>query len=84
VWASGTGPSCYANNTGGKLFDMSGNLNEWTSTVVMSGTTTYYKLRGGAFNSPTQGLSCGFDFDIAQAGFANSDVGFRCCADHAP
>ncbi len=74
-----------------KLFDMSGNLMEWTSTsVTIAGNpTTYYRVRGGAYNSPSDGTapdgdSCQFDFNILPTGFSNSNVGFRCCADSAP
>ena len=48
----------------------------------------YHKLRGGAYSTQlgagSSGLSCEFDFDIQKASFANSDVGFRCCADSKP
>jgi formylglycine-generating enzyme required for sulfatase activity len=93
VWPTGNqtpqavaaGNFCAASwGAAGAISDMSGNLMEWTSTTVMSGGTTYYKIRGGAFNSPSGGTSCEFDFDIQQQGFANSDVGYRCCFDSPP
>jgi formylglycine-generating enzyme required for sulfatase activity len=44
----------------------------------------YQKLRGGAFSTQQSGgLTCEFDFDIQKASFANTDLGFRCCADSA-
>jgi hypothetical protein len=79
--SAGLGEFCYTPWPGGQIHDLSGNLSEWTSTPVLDGTTTYYQLRGGAFDSPSGGTTCEFNFDIAQATFANSDVGFRCCAD---
>jgi formylglycine-generating enzyme required for sulfatase activity len=60
------------------------------AAVAQAGATVhwsliYNKLRGGnyATTSPV-GESCEFDFDIEKAAFVNNDVGFRCCADHAP
>ena len=45
----------------------------------------YNKVRGGNFATTTSGGdTCEFDFDIQKASFANTDVGFRCCFDHAP
>ena len=83
-WASGSGPSCYASNVGGKVFDLSGNVSEWTSTQVQNGGNTYYKARGGTFADYQGGLQCDFDFVILQPAYANNDLGFRCCSDNAP
>ena len=94
VWPTGfdnaLAKKCFANwSATDHLFDMSGNLAEWTSSTVSSMGTTYFKIRGGGYTSQSDGVapdgtSCEFDFVIAQPGFANSDVGFRCCADAAP
>ena len=87
---SGVAKKCYADWTAaGKVYDMSGNLMEWTSDPVTVGMTTYHKVRGGAYNSPSDGTapdgtSCEFDFNILPNGFANANVGFRCCADFTP
>jgi hypothetical protein len=66
------------------IYDLSGNLNEWTSSTVVVGTTTYYKLRGGSHLSLPGGTTCEFDFDIAKASYADSEIGFRCCSTNAP
>jgi hypothetical protein len=96
VWATGTNGGgsatklCYTDwssvDTSGtnRIYDLSGNVLEWTSTTVTSGANTYYKARGGAFSTPQGGTTCEFDFDIFPATFANNDVGFRCCSDAAP
>jgi hypothetical protein len=45
----------------------------------------YNKVRGGNYvTNSSNGDTCEFDFDIQKAGFANTDVGFRCCFDNAP
>jgi hypothetical protein len=56
-----------------------------TTPATVKWSLIYNKLRGGnyATTSPN-GESCEFDFDIEKAAFVNNDVGFRCCADHAP
>jgi hypothetical protein len=157
IGSAGAANQCYADfSASGKAHDMTGNLQEWTSTIVyvkqgagatmtassggtstigglanilssdvgaqivISGSTKgnngtydivgatpttsvtvtagsavadsaltwkliYNKIRGGNFTTTTSGGdTCEFDFDIQKASFANTDVGFRCCFDHAP
>lgn len=59
-------------------YDMSGNVQEWTSTQVSSGA---YSVRGGASDSPSGGLTCQFNFVSFSHDFEYDNLGFRCCAD---
>ena len=64
-----------ANDSG--TFDMAGNLKEWTATAVGTGAR---RIRGGAFDSAEQGMTCQFDFVSASEDFFFSNLGFRCCS----
>jgi len=83
-WPTGSGAACYAKDPGGNVFDLSGNVAEWTATAVSSGGGTDYKVRGGAYDNPANGTSCNFDFVVEAPTYEAPDVGFRCCADNAP
>ena len=85
AWATGSGPMCDANQGMGMgLYDMSGNVGEWTDTAVMYNNSLYYKVRGGNFNNYSLGLSCNLDFSIDKPNYETTDLGFRCCADNQP
>jgi hypothetical protein len=92
AWATGSGAACYSNpanqmngtTSAGKIYDLSGNLAEWTSTQVMANNKTYYQVKGGAFNNFANGINCDFSFTIEQPTYQFTDLGYRCCADHAP
>ena len=60
--------------------DMSGNLKEWTGTEV-TGAPDFYRIRGGAFDTIEQGLTCQFDFVSGDEDFIFPNLGFRCCRD---
>jgi hypothetical protein len=61
------------------LFDMSGNVEEWTASES-SGGSGLYEIRGGSYNDQSGGLTCGFDFWAAEpTGFRMDNLGFRCC-----
>jgi hypothetical protein len=82
-WITGTGTNCYTDwGAAGHLFDLSGNLAEWTSSAVVDSGITYYRIRGGDYQTSGPGTSCEFQFDLAQAGFTSGTIGFRCCADN--
>ncbi len=84
-WATGTGATCYANWGGlNRIYDMSGNLSEWTSTSAVSNGVTYQRVRGGNYQTFPNGTRCDFGFVLQQPTFQNFDLGFRCCSDAAP
>jgi len=71
---TGSLASCYA-NVGTHVFDMSGNVKEWT-LARQSGQNP---IRGGASNSTDVGTSCSLNFTLGNDAFFFPNVGFRCC-----
>jgi hypothetical protein len=66
-------------------FDMSGNLKEWVDDPrLVFGTTLVHTLRGGSFDNHEAGLTCSFDFTVAEPDFNFPNSGFRCCAEQCP
>jgi len=59
------------------VFDMSGNLKEWTGTEV---DTDAYRVRGGSYDNVKQGLTCEFDFIAFDEDVEFPNLGFRCCS----
>jgi hypothetical protein len=78
-----------------KVFDMSGNLAEWTddrrdvantagSPEGAGSETAIYTTRGGAFDSFFPGMACDFTGTEVHPVFAFADTGFRCCSSCPP
>jgi len=65
------------------LFDMSGNLIEWTGVCEGThGEDTSCRLRGGSYANPADVLRCDYDFGADDPrSMANELIGFRCCKD---
>ncbi len=74
--------ACFSNWGGaGRIYDMSGNLREWTSTSVQQ--NQFRRIRGGAYDNVAQALSCEFDFWAQAPSTFHFNLGFRCCANQA-
>jgi hypothetical protein len=84
--ATGSMQTCAGGDPG--MFDMSGNVREWTSE--QAGTTDppsskpIYVVRGGAYHTPSAGLTCSFTLSLAVVDVALPAIGFRCCSDTPP
>ncbi len=75
-------PKCEGGYAG--LFDMSGNITEWTNSCDAPGTedagTTKCQTAGGPWSFPKSAVDCGSTYPIDRAG-TNPQNGIRCCAD---
>ncbi len=70
--------------TSTQIWDMSGNVGEWTSTCITVLDKQYCRVRGGSYLSQGPATACNFSFVLDVPDFVNSDLGFRCCSDVAP
>jgi hypothetical protein len=61
--------------TGTSVFDMSGNVKEWT----LAHAPGENPIRGGASNNTGEGISCPLNFTLADDSFFFPNIGFRCC-----
>ena len=70
--------------TGATLFDLSGNVAEWTTTQtnVAAAPDRIFQLHGGSYLSPSLGLAC--TIELAPRAAEKTllpNIGFRCCKD---
>ncbi len=64
------------------LYDMSGNLIEWTGVCRGDGKQAFCVLRGGSFSNDAEVLACDYDFGRDNLrDISNELIGFRCCRD---
>ena len=62
------------------IFDLSGNLKEWTEDPEPDvGPVEGYRPRGGSFDNIAGGMSCDFKFTVLPTDFRHENLGFRCC-----
>lgn len=79
--STGSFAGCYADWGGGKrLYDLSGNVREWTHSVISgNGDPVVHAIRGGGYNNFESARSCSFDFNAGDETFHFPSTGFRCC-----
>ncbi len=61
------------------LFDMSGNVQEWTSSCVEKGGESSCQVRGGAWSGAEEALACDALEQSQNAAEGSFETGFRCC-----
>jgi len=76
ITPAGTFTSC---KSGFGVFDMSGNVAEWTATRFQSGLSDR-TVKGGSYSRPDYDLRCSARQNRSP-GRSAPDLGFRCCAD---
>jgi hypothetical protein len=75
ILTTGALASCYADHAAGGVFDMSGNVREWTKAR----SPGQNPIRGGSSSDLATGISCPLNFSLASDTFFFPNVGFRCC-----
>ena len=70
--------------TSTQIWDMSGNVAEWTGSCIKVLGKDYCRVRGGSFLTQGPAAACNFSFVLNIPAFANFDLGFRCCSTAAP
>jgi len=75
VISTGAKSLCFAEWGAQDVFDLSGNVKEWTSERLPA----LNPLRGGSSTNEQQGMTCSNAFSLADDTFFFNNVGFRCC-----
>jgi Sulfatase-modifying factor enzyme 1/Putative metal-binding motif len=70
--------------TSTQIWDMSGNVAEWTGSCLTVLGKQYCRVRGGSYLSQGPAVACNFSFVLNVPDFLNFDLGFRCCSSVAP
>ncbi|MCB9554303.1 MAG: SUMF1/EgtB/PvdO family nonheme iron enzyme [Myxococcales bacterium] len=79
VLPTGARPRCTRDLGGGPVFDLSGNVWEWTSQDLSpAGDGSARAVRGGSAGNIDGGLTCQFD-NATPVGAFRGNIGFRCC-----
>ncbi len=81
----GTTEVCVATHGGEDIYDLSGNLQEWTGGdpvgqgYVDGVLVDFFRVRGGSYLTQPGGLTCQHDFIAFGEPTAFPNLGFRCC-----
>ncbi len=78
VTGSTTFPMCFAEWGASDVWDMSGNVKEWTATETSPGSGIH-QIRGGSYTNVEAGRTCSFSYTVGDASLAFPNTGFRCC-----
>jgi formylglycine-generating enzyme required for sulfatase activity len=73
-------------STGEAVFDLSGNLAEWTNDLrgTLADGRKVHTCRGGSYDTYSFGLGCNFTSTMLAEDFLFPDTGFRCCSSCGP